>query len=302
MKFSTLISFVALAMASSAIAAPATTTTSSDDVAPENVGSDRLDAVRKLIQRYETPIIHAYLSRASLGGSSSLEFVHTNFLFQQILHSQDTHFTFPDANLAKFLQTDGGRKQFYSGKPIPPGTFYITPVTLPKDAILDKPVTGKGIYPTGRRPQDPNTVLDFVKQNLMDLPKDNQLDMTATSLLDSSILQLVSARIMLGYQVGAAKFGWLKDNYCDTLKQKKSQDKIRLDLYNQITDNKKEVDTLGRIDIKAKAFSKLYSNEPDFSGDKSGDVLRLFQAYVIPITKAVEVESIWQLRGRCDKK
>ncbi len=51
----------------------------------------------------------------------------------------------------------------------------------------------------------------------MQLPKDPMVDTTSAVLLDASILQLCSARMMLGFQVGMKKFESDQETYCQLI-------------------------------------------------------------------------------------
>ncbi len=124
---------------------------------------DQLQEVQAQMQRYETPIIQAWLARSALGGSVETEFGHTQYLFDQLVKATSENFPQPDQDVNAFLGTKTG-KAFNLVGPFPPATSYNTPVVLAKDAALDKP-NAEGGYPMGRQPQDYANVLNVVSAN-----------------------------------------------------------------------------------------------------------------------------------------
>ncbi|KAJ1021104.1 hypothetical protein NDA16_003890 [Ustilago loliicola] len=259
----------------------------------------RLDFYRAKIQRYETPIVQTYLARAALNGAVPREASNLANFFAEASKSKDNIFSQRDDAIRSWLKSGSGQP-FDSLDSFPPATNYITPVVLPQDAVLDKPVVGKGIFPIGRRPQDEASLIDFVKHKLQRLPQDDQLDLGSTVLLDASLLQLLSARILLGYDVGLAKFDWQKDSFCKYLtSQPMQKDKI----VELLTDGKQQVRVLSRVQRKAESLSQVVRGdaEESYPEHTASNVLRLFQAYVIPVTIEVELATIIAQAHRCKK-
>ncbi|SNX81961.1 related to secreted chorismate mutase [Melanopsichium pennsylvanicum] len=292
MKFANILTLFVTISSASGISALST---------PRDSPNDRLIRLRDQLQRYETPLIHTYLARASLGSSVDREFGQAHFLFDEIARAPKNQFRQPDEDVIDFLNTDSG-SQFDRYRPFPPGTFYSTPVVLASDAVLDKPVVGKDIFPTGRRPQDQETVVQFVREKLQNLKKDSALDSAAPTLLDASLLQLVSARVLLGYEVGRAKFDMQKNSYCAYFATKPSKTEATKKIETDITDHKQEVKVLSRVHEKAEAFSQVFAQDPDYPQGTAEDALRLFQGYIIPITKAIEIETLLAQSAQCGGK
>ncbi|EST08161.1 Chorismate mutase, type II [Kalmanozyma brasiliensis GHG001] len=256
--------------------------TCTDAITPD----DRLTVLRAQLDRYETSLIHAFLSRLALGGSVVGETGWTGDVLFNLATPQ------PDPSLAAWLKRGGST---FDVRPWPVGTVYKTPVVLPRDAILDQPVVGQGIFPIGRRPQDPPTVARFFQDTFTDLPINHTLDPGAVALLDASLLRLASARMLIGYQVGLAKFEWQHETFCAIFANRNPRKRI-LEL---IVDHKQEVKVLGRVQEKAKAWSKLFAGDEGYPDGAEAEVLRLFQAYLIPVTTAIEVQAIEAQASRC---
>lgn len=294
-------SLVAAALAFSAVQAMPATDNHFPGKSAQTIPTDpvdRLDFYRAQIQRYETPIIQTYLARAALNGSTALEIRNTASLFAVASKSNDDFFWQHDEMVRFNLKNKPG-KPFASVDNFPPADNYVTPVVLPRDAVLDKPVVGKGIFPLGRRPQDELNIVEFVKNKLQRLPQDDLIDFGSTVLLDATLLQLISARILLGFEIGQAKFDWQKDNFCRYM----NGDKIQRDeIVQLLTDTKQYVNVLGRVQDKAKAFTQIFRGEKDVYPEHTTDnVLRLFQAYIIPITTELQYNIITSQAGACKK-
>ncbi|GAC77266.1 hypothetical protein PANT_25d00062 [Moesziomyces antarcticus T-34] len=255
----------------------------------------RLDELRLQLQRYETPIIHAYLSRAALGASIDMELSRTQFIFESLTTAPKAYeFTQPNANITQWL-TEGG-KAFSVSAPFPPATWVHLPVVLPDDAVLDKPVVGKGIFPVGRRRRDPANLYAFLFHNFAIHKHDPTLDTEATALLEASLLRLISARIVIGHEIALAKFESNPQAYCSILKKTPVSEK---ELVQQITDEKQQVNVLGRVQQKAKDMTKLYRQDQKYPEGTEDQVLRLFQAYIIPLTTNVEVVTLLDQAKNC---
>lgn len=250
--------------------------------------NDRLTALRAQLDRYETSLIHAFLSRLALGCSVPHETSLTLSALGSLSYPQ------PDPSVAAWLKSSGSA---FDARPWPPGTAYVTPVVLPRDAVLDQPVVGKGIFPVGRRPQDPPSVERFLQQTLTALPPNRTVDTASVALLDSTLLHLASARTLLGYQVGLAKFEWLNETFCAAL----AHQDPRKGVMELIVDHKQEVRVLARVQQKAKAWTQLFDADESFPDSTEGAVLRLFQAYLIPVTTAIEVQAIEAQAQRCKR-
>lgn len=257
---------------------------------------DRLTQLRAQLERYESSILHAFFARAAFGGSVENEPRLTQQVFDDLDHSRLP--VVADAHLARFLGTHDGAP-FSASKPYPPFLAYETPVVLPADAVLDKPVVGKGIFPTGRRPQDPTTILTFFEASLQQLPRDASLDPTVAALLDAALLELVSARIALGYQVALAKFDNNAMNYCSFMHNGPHSSEAQQQILGDLTDHKQEVNVLGRVQEKAAAYAQVFRQGSPYPAHAKDDALRLFQAYIIPITKQLELETIINQANRC---
>lgn len=294
-------SLVAAALALSAVQAMPATESIVPSKSAQTIPTDPTDRVtfyRAQVQRYENPIIQTYLARAALNGSTPLEIHNTASLFAVASKSKDDFFWQHDEMVRFNLKNKPG-KPFASVDNFPPADNYATPVVLPRDAVLDKPVVGKGIFPLGRRPQDELNIVEFVKNKLQRLPEDDLIDFGSTVLLDATLLQLISARILLGFEIGQAKFDRQKDTFCRYM----NGDKIQRDEIMQIlTDTKQYVNVLGRVQDKAEAFTQTFRGEKEVYPEHTAEnVLRLFQAYIIPITTEVEYAIITSQAGACKK-
>lgn len=254
----------------------------------------RLDELRLQLQRYETPIIHAYLSRAALGASTDMEYGRARFIFKSLTTAPKWfEFAQPNPNITDWLEEGG--KSFYQA-PFPPAVWTNLPVVLPEDAVLDKPVKGKGIFPVGRRPQDASNLDGFLFGNFGMLPNDPTLDAEATVLLKASLLRLISARIVIGHEIALAKFESNPQAYCTILKKEPVSEE---ELVREITDEKQQVNVLGRVQQKAKDMTKLYRQDQKYPEGTEDQVLRLFQAYIVPLTTKVEVVTLLDQAKNC---
>ncbi len=92
-----------------------------------------------------------------------------------------------------------------------------------------------------------------------------------------------------------AKFDWQHDTFCRILTHPTPRKKI-LEI---VVDNKQQVTVLGRVQEKAKAMTKLWMKDTPYPEGTVEDVLRLFQAYLVPITTEVEVKAIEDQASRC---
>ncbi|ETS61428.1 hypothetical protein PaG_04459 [Moesziomyces aphidis] len=255
---------------------------------------ERLDELRLQLQRYETPIIHAYLSRAALGASTDMEYGRARFVFKSLTAAPKAYeFKQPNANVTEWL-AEGGKS--FNEAPFPPAVWTNLPIVLPRDAVLDQPVKGKGIFPVGRRPQDASNLDGFLFANFGMLPKDPSLDAEATVLLKTALLRLISARIVIGHEIALAKFESNPQAYCSILKKTPVSEK---ELVQQITDEKQQVNVLGRVQQKAKDMTKLYRQDQKYPEGTEDQVLRLFQAYIIPLTTNVEVVTLLDQAKNC---
>ncbi len=257
---------------------------------PPDPASDptiRLTALRAQLQRYETPLIQAWLSRAALGGSVSLEWESTLYLFSQIANA-DHKFKQPDSEVAHFLSSKVGKEDFDSASPFPPATGYAEKPVLAKDVVLNQ-----ADFPVGLRPQDYRTILNFTRAKL-DLPLNKNLDSTSTVLLDASILQLASARMLLGYQVGLAKFEQDEDKFCRILAE---HPEPKAKILRELVVVKQQNIVLERVEKKAKALIEAGKDDDDeeqtYPKGAADDVVRLFQGYLIPITTRLRLKLLW---------
>lgn len=289
-----ILSAVVLAAVSGVHSAPADTAPTVDPATQKQIAAaDRLDNLRDQLQTYETPIVHAYLARAALNGSVENEASLVEKLFKQ----EDGDFAQPDP-----ITGDWIKKKFLKGfndVPYPTGVKFDLPVVLDKDAVLDKPVTGKGIFPVGRRPQDPVNVVDFVQKNLGGLPVVKTLDPAAVANLDVALYHLISARVLIGYEIGLAKFESQPDAACDILTGKGTDEEKHAQLVKFLTYEKQQVDVLGRIKDKAKGYTKLFWQDQPYPPHVAKDVLRLFQAYLVPVTTEIEAAAVFQQKSFC---
>lgn len=241
---------------------------------------DRLATLRAQLSQLESPLISTYLSRASLNSSLPLELTALRDFFSHL----DAEFPDPAEDI--FTR---------SSAPFPPTTNFALPAVLPPDAVLDEPVVGNGIFPTGRRPQDPWAPIEFLNSRLWNLRPTKGLNAESLLLLDATVLQMLSARVMLGREVALAKFDWTKDNFCNILTEHNVSKKR---IQEELTDRKQEVRVLGRIKGKAEALSEIFF-EGKAGVEAAKDALRLFQAYIIPLTTEVEVRTILAQAPRC---
>jgi len=281
MKLPSTLLLFALSVASAFSSPTPLTTAPNASSDPDPV--DRLTALRAQLTQLESPLISTYLSRASLNASLPRELTALRDFFSHL-----------DAEFPDPVDDVYGT----SSAPFPPTTNFALPAVLPPDAVLDEPVVGKGIFPTGRRPQDPWTPIDFLNSRLWNFEPTKGLNAESLLLLDATLLQMLSGRVMLGRQVALAKFDWTKDNFCNIFTEHNVSKKR---IQEELTDRKQEVRVLGRIKGKAEALSEIF-----FEG-KAGvgaakDALRLFQAYIIPLTTEVEVRTILAQKPRCQDR
>nr|6FPF_A Chain A, Chromosome 16, whole genome shotgun sequence [Ustilago maydis 521]6FPF_C Chain C, Chromosome 16, whole genome shotgun sequence [Ustilago maydis 521]6FPF_D Chain D, Chromosome 16, whole genome shotgun sequence [Ustilago maydis 521]6FPF_E Chain E, Chromosome 16, whole genome shotgun sequence [Ustilago maydis 521]6FPG_B Chain B, Chromosome 16, whole genome shotgun sequence [Ustilago maydis 521]6FPG_C Chain C, Chromosome 16, whole genome shotgun sequence [Ustilago maydis 521]6FPG_F Ch len=260
--------------------------------AAEIEAGDRLDALRDQLQRYETPIIQTILARSALGGRAPSE--------QDEVRAALSRNAFePSEVISEWLQTESGAR-FRSTRPLPPAVEFITPVVLSRDTVLDKPVVGKGIFPIGRRPQDPTNMDEFLDTSLLSLNQSSTVDLASAVSLDVSLLHLVSARVLLGYPIALAKFDWLHDNFCHILTNTTLSKSQKLaNIIQQLTDHKQEVNVLSRVEQKSKSLSHLFRNDIPYPPHTQDRILRLFQAYLIPITTQIEAAAILDHANKC---
>ncbi|CCF49464.1 hypothetical protein NDA11_003346 [Ustilago hordei] len=297
-------SLVAAALAVSAVQAiPATNSglLNGDRVeVPPTDPIDRIDFYRQKIQRYETPIIQTYLARVALDGSIEGEEEKTAEFFADASKFKKDFFAQPNSENEHWLEEKSGHA-FASVNSYPPAVNYVTKVVLPKDAVLDKPVVGKGIFPTGRRPQDEDNIVDFIKAKIqVDQSSDLMLDQASVILLDASLLRLVSARILLGREIALAKFDSQKKTYCQLLTNQPIQKK---DILESLTNHKQVVNILSRVRSKTKASTQTFYGDAEtlYPKHTTDNLLRLFQAYIIPITTEIELATIIAQAPHCTK-
>ncbi|CBQ69595.1 conserved hypothetical protein [Sporisorium reilianum SRZ2] len=271
------------------------------DNAPVDPGvqaGESLDSLRIQVQRYESPIVHTFLARAALGGSVVSETTKTISVLKSTLFQPA--FAQSDAQLADWLGQGHGGEVFDASTSFPPGSGYVLPVVLDKDAVLDKPVTGKGIFPVGRRPQDPVNIAAFFSTLWPQLKQDPSLDPAATAGLDAALYNLVSARVLLGYEIGLAKFELQKEEFCNILTSTTDDKVLKQKITDALVDNKQQVNVLSRVQHKAKAYSKLFLNDAAYPDLARQGVLRLFQAYLIPVTTAIEAQVVSEQGQQCE--
>ncbi|TKY88390.1 hypothetical protein EX895_002742 [Sporisorium graminicola] len=270
-------------------------------VDPELEAQDRLDVLRGQVQRYESPIVHTFLARAALGGAVPAETTKTISVLKSTHHRAET-FPVPDKPTADWLKTKGGAI-FDASASFPAGTGYVTPVVLARDAELTQGTIGGGAFPTGRRPQDPVNILTYLSGLWAHLQQDPTLDPAAVASLDASLNNLVSARVLLGYEIGLAKFQWQNEEFCNILTSQVGTQadpkKIEKQVTQLLTDNKVQVNLFRRVQQKANAYSKLFFNDPKYPDTARDDVLRLFQAYIVPVTTAIETEAVIEQAHTC---
>ena len=297
-------SLVAAALAVSAVQAiPATKSGHFNGARAEDPPTDpieRIDFYRQKIQRYETPIIQTYLARVALNGSIGREEERTSEFFADASKFKKDFFAQPDSENELWLEQKSGHP-FASVNSYPPAVNYVTKVVLPKDAVLDKPVVGKEIFPIGRRPQDEDNIVDFVKAKLqVGHSPDPMLDQPSVILLDASLLRLLSARILLGREIALAKFDSQKTSYCQFLTHHPIQ---KNDILISLTDHKQVVNILSRVRSKTKTFTQTFHGDAEtlYPQHTTDNVLRLFQAYVIPITTEIELATIIAQAPHCNK-
>ncbi|KAI3484942.1 hypothetical protein L1887_51832 [Cichorium endivia] len=108
--------------------------------------------------------------------------------------------------------------------------------------------------------------------------------------------RLISARIVIGHEIALAKFESNPQAYCSILKKTPVSEK---ELVQQITDEKQQVNVLGRVQQKAKDMTKLYRQDQKYPEGTEDQVLRLFQAYIIPLTTNVEVVTLLDQAKNC---
>lgn len=281
---------IALSTASLALSSPSP----SPQADPASDPTIRLTALRAQLQRYETPLIQAWLSRAALGGSVSLEWESTLYLFSQIANA-DHKFKQPDSEVAHFLSSKVGKEDFDSASPFPPATGYAERPVLAKDAVLNQ-----ADFPVGLRPQDYRTILNFTRAKFGALPLNKNFDSTSTVLLDASILQLASARMLLGYQVGLAKFEQDEDKFCRILAE---HPEPKAKILKELVVVKQQNIVLERVEKKAKALIEAGKDDDDgeqtYPKGAADDVVRLFQGYLIPITTEIEAQAVVDQVHRC---
>ncbi|CDU23526.1 related to secreted chorismate mutase [Sporisorium scitamineum] len=281
----------AVALVSGVKSAPAEA--QADD--PAVKAGEQLDKLRDQVQRYESPIVHAFLARAALGASISGENEKTHTIVK-FLHGQDA-FPVPDAQVAIWLRTKTG--EVFSSKTYPNAVWFVTPVRLSNNAVLDHGEVGKDDFPTGRRPQDPVNLVTFFTKQWSEYKEDIALDPSSVALLDASLYNLVSARMLLGYEIGLAKFQWKNEEFCNILTSNADSATIEQKVTDALTDHQQEVRVLYRVQQKAKALSKIFSKDPAYPDNTRDSILRLFQAYLIPITTAIETQTVLDQAPHC---
>lgn len=246
----------------------------------------RLSALRSQIQRYESPIIHTSLARFALAASTELEL--------HLVQSLHTKFPQSDPEVATWLHSQAG-SQFNSRTTLPHGTQYQIAL-LSNDEASNHATPPHTKSPLDKQPQEDQTVAQFVQAKLDTLKHDPSLDIGSAVLLDRALLQLVSARILLGHQVALAKFDADKPKYCELLTKHPVSNAA---IQSKLTDRKQEARVLARVQEKAMSFSQLFPGDPEYPPHSADFILRLFQAYIIPITTQVEVQTILAQASLC---
>ena len=295
LNFAILSAVVTLAI-SGVHSAPADTRVTGVVAVPSSPSADvgeRIDELRQQLLAYESPIVHAYLARVALGGSVDQE----ASTVESLLKQQQREFAQPDRIVADWLKSKVGSK--FVSAPYPPAVKYDMPAVLDRNAVLDKPVEGKGIFPVGRRPQDPVNVFDFLTSNLFSLPVEKTLDPATVATLDVALYHSVSARVLLGYQIGLAKAQYEKDQFCRILTGNDSHKKKKDQIVELLTDHKQQVIVLGRVLDKAKNYAQTFYKDQPYPPHTVDNVLRLFQAYLIPITTEIEALAVFQQEPFC---
>lgn len=234
---------------------------------PDPLGPDNtLPALRTQLEIYESPIISAYLSRHALFGAIPKE---TDFLF----------------NVTNFTRTIFPPPRWASDEFSQP----VLPVATNSTPPLDDEEKG-----------NKTTIFDFVSNNLIQWSNSEgyPLNPAATVVLDANLLQLISARILLGYSVALAKFQDSKETFCKLLA---TDGPDRKAIWQQLTNKTQEAIVLHRVQQKS---TNLHPNFLNGGGknDVTNQVVELFEKYIIPLTTQLEQDIIISKAPDCNTK
>ncbi|PWZ01961.1 hypothetical protein BCV70DRAFT_142390, partial [Testicularia cyperi] len=257
-----------------------------------------LDQARVKLQQIEDSIIHGVLARYALGGVTTLDAQQTDYYFGVIFdygkNGGVQNYGLRDFETRRYLEQDNNLKNFTSDSY--PGLQYQLPATVPQNAALDHPAPGQQIFPIGRQPNDPAQLIEYYNQKVLSatLPVDHNLDNMVTSYYNAALLKLSSNRILYGVELAKIKFLDQKQDYCQAVKRN-DVDFVRI----LLKDHAQEEHVLQRVLNKVDAWTKTQQDGLAYPAHTRDIVLKLFQAYLLPITLQLEVQSVFSFEKYC---
>lgn len=240
-----------------------------------------LAQARDKLERYENTILHSFLARYSLGADAQTDDDETAFLFKSV-RSAPPHLRQMDEKSEREIAQSEATRNFTSPRPYPPALSYVLPEALQQAGA--------------HQAANATDILAFYHNALAtDLNNVTLHDDTAAGLFNAVILKAVSSRVLLGRDVAWAKFIAQPAVFCQLIRAKDTG-QIRTMLTNQ-----KQVTTvLDRVADKVDTWTKLGPGAsiryPDHTRTT---ILALFQAYLIPITTQLEVQTIMSYAREC---
>ncbi|KAK4274494.1 hypothetical protein QN277_017703 [Acacia crassicarpa] len=234
-----------------------------------------LDSVRKALERQEDTIIFNLIDRAKFPLNS---------------HTYEQHYA-TIASILNFLFRNTEAIQAKAGRYKSPEENPFFPEYLPKSVVPDYPFS-KILHPGAASVNINKSIWALYFQQLLPLlvASGDDGNYAQTAAADLSLLQAISRRIHYGKFVAEAKFRESPKDYEPLICAQDKEGLMKL-----LTSERVEEMVKKRVEKKAMVFGQSVSLERD-DDDKTNYkvnpslVYRLYDKWVIPLTKEVEVQ------------